>query len=394
MTTLATTWAAIKAAIVNIKDAIIERGVDVPGGTPITDYPELIRQIIGSGGSTVLPKLNAVSISGNGDTITIANPSTNGGFVVDYAIYNGDDVIKTQAASSSTFLLSALGVGDYELTVKATSKYFRDSDKSNTIEASVYSISHTFTNLSISNGATVIANGLPYEGIITPLSGKYLPEDIIVTMGGKACNFEYNSYTGAFKIAAVTGNVVITAVADDARKLRRPVLELDGSILTVTPPRYAKKTTISLDDTPTYEIVDNSTYAVESISGVTYGFALNDNGYYESTCKGVSSGFALCKIVFNLDFEKEVTLKCINSGENNYDYGIISNPDTSLAQNNNDDGNTGTTNVLHNFRGESSLNVVDIPVVMSAGTHYIIVKYRKDGSGDSGNDSLQFKVDM
>lgn len=397
MSTLASLWADIKTALSDIKDAIIARGVDVPTGTPITDYDDLIMQIIGSGGSTALPKLNAVSISRNGDTITISNPSTNGGFVVDFAIYDGDDIVTTQAATSNTFSLAALGVGSYHLAVKAISQYFRDSDASNVINASVYSITRTFTNLSITNPANVIANGLPYEGRITPAANKFLPEDITVTMGGRAYNnFEYDSYTGDFRIASVTGNVVITAVADDARKLRRPALELDGSILTVTPPRYAKRTTVSLDGTveSDYTIVDNSTYAVEDISGVTYGFTQNANGYYESQCNGVSSGFALCKITFDLDYEKEITLKCINYGENYRDYGIISKPDCALAQNNNDDGSTGSGNVLHNFYSESSPNVVDIPVTMSAGQHYIIMKYRKDGSGNTGNDSFQFKVDM
>ena len=137
-------------------------------------------------------------------------------------------------------------------------------------------------------------------------------------------------------------------------------------------------------------VLESMKYTVEEIDGVTYGFTLNSNGYYESTNKGKSSSYSLCKLVFNATETNNILkLECINSGENNYDFGILSNIDTTLSL----DNNTDSTNVYKSFSGQSSTSPVIITYPeATVGEHYIYIKYRKDGSGDNGNDSLQFKV--
>jgi hypothetical protein len=82
-----------------------------------------------------------------------------------------------------------------------------------------------------------------------------------------------------------------------------------------------------------------------------------------------------------------VYLDCINSGESGYDYGLISKPDTPLALSGSIDD---SSKLLHSFYGSSSTNIQTIDCGAIEGTIY--VKYRKDGSGNSGNDSLQFTV--
>ncbi len=131
-------------------------------------------------------------------------------------------------------------------------------------------------------------------------------------------------------------------------------------------------------------------YTVEAIDGVTYGFTLNSNEYYESTNKKISSSYSLCKLVFNTtELNNCLKLECINSGEGSYDFGILSNIDTTLSLNNNID----STNVYNSFSGKSSTTPVTITYPeATVGEHFIYIKYRKDGSGDNGNDSLQFKV--
>ena len=126
------------------------------------------------------------------------------------------------------------------------------------------------------------------------------------------------------------------------------------------------------------------------VSEGTYPFQLNSNGYYESTNKGKSSSYSYATLNYS-GFENLV-LECINSGESGYDYGIISQPDVQLSESTSDDGATGSTKVFKNFKGQSSTNPVQLTIPSDKESHFITIKFRKDGSGDSGNDSLQFRV--
>ena len=126
------------------------------------------------------------------------------------------------------------------------------------------------------------------------------------------------------------------------------------------------------------------------VSTGTYPFELNTNGYYESTNKGHDSSYSYATL--NYEGFENLVLECINSGESNYDYGIISQPDVQLGESISDDGATGSTNVFHNFKGESSTNPVQLTIPSDEGSHFITIKFRKDSSQAQGNDSLQFKV--
>lgn len=337
------------------------------------------------------PQLNKLTLTRSNDTMTITNPATNGSFVQKFRIYNKGTLLKEQ--TGTTFSLIGLGVGEYELQVSAVGAGFYDSEASAAVKASVFAISQSLTNLTTTNNATLISNGLEWTTTLKPTTGLYLPEDITVTMGGKPCVYKYNSYTGALTISNVNGDIAVTAVAYTAKKLRRPTLELNGSSLTVTPPRYAKTTNTYIDDDLTWTYIDTSTWEVQAVDGAAHGFELNDNDYYESQCKKIANGYAVCKVVFTGEVERDITLRCISYGESNYDYGIISQVDKTLALSNTDDGSTGSTNVLKNFKGLSSPNPVDLTITIPAGEHFIYCKYRKDGSGDTGNDSLQFTVE-
>ena len=131
-------------------------------------------------------------------------------------------------------------------------------------------------------------------------------------------------------------------------------------------------------------------YSWDVVSTGTYPFELNTNGYYESTNKGHDSSYSYATL--NYEGFENLVLECINSGESNYDYGIISQPDVQLGESISDDGATGSTNVFHNFKGESSTNPVQLTIPSDEGSHFITIKFRKDSSQAQGNDSLQFKV--
>ena len=126
------------------------------------------------------------------------------------------------------------------------------------------------------------------------------------------------------------------------------------------------------------------------VSECTYPFQLNSNGYYESTNKGQNNSYSYATL--NYEGYDNLVLECINSGESSYDYGIISQPDVQLSESTSDDGVTGSTKVFKNFKGQSSTTPVQIVIPSDEGSHFITIKYRKDGSGDKGNDSLQFRV--
>lgn len=129
-------------------------------------------------------------------------------------------------------------------------------------------------------------------------------------------------------------------------------------------------------------------YTVSDIPDASYGFILNSNGYYESQNKGVGNSYAICRVDFwGTD---KIIFDCINYAESNYDFGILSNVDNSLALNNSEDSSAV---VFKSFKGQESPDIVS--VVYDSGDpleHFIYVKYIKDGSVNRNNDSLQFKI--
>lgn len=248
------------------KNALESRGIDLAEKTAF-DYPDIIENLPS-------PQLNPVTLTRNNDTVTINNPSTNGGFVGKYQLYNGETLL--QEITGNTFSLIALGKGSYELHVVALASYFIDSIISNKINATVYEITHDLENLTADNPAALISNGTAYSVTLSPANGYYLPEDIIVTMGGKPCSYDYDSYTGVLSFAAVNGDLVIQAAALSAPKLRRPSLSRDGSDVFIAPPRYAENTKLYIDgelktaytgtDVQVYDMSDITEYGIYSVT--------------------------------------------------------------------------------------------------------------------------------
>ncbi|MCI7529459.1 MAG: hypothetical protein MSA52_07590 [Oscillospiraceae bacterium] len=80
--------------------------------------------------------------------------------------------------------------------------------------ATVYhSITNTLTNVTTSNDAVAAEDGTAYSATITAADG-YTMSSVTVAMGGTdITSTAYNSDTGVVSIAAVTGDVVITAKA-------------------------------------------------------------------------------------------------------------------------------------------------------------------------------------
>lgn len=129
-----------------------------------------------------------------------------------------------------------------------------------------------------------------------------------------------------------------------------------------------------------------SFFEVEPVSG--YAFTLLADGYYESTNQAVGNSYSLCKVRFATTTEK-IYIDCIGEGEANYDYGILSNLDMMLTSSNSaDNGNM----VKKSFHGRGKYTETVKYDIFDFEEHFIYIKYRKDGSVNTGADSIRFRV--
>ena len=215
-------------------------------------------------------------------------------------------------------------------------------------------------------------------------------------------NIEVNWYPSLENIDTVISNIQVTS-GDETAVIISNIANADNTItfdintlttegtytITVSATIGEDEVTTSFD-VIVYETLPEPTYTVEPVDGATYGFALNDSGYYESNNKGVNSSAAVCKLVFNSQGIYNMHLDCINSGESNYDYGTLSNIDTILTTSHSSEY---SSNVFKSFKGLSSTEVQTVDYgILESGEHFIYIKFIKDSSSNSGNDTLQFKV--
>lgn len=130
-------------------------------------------------------------------------------------------------------------------------------------------------------------------------------------------------------------------------------------------------------------------YLVHTPSGASYGFVLNEDGFYESTNNGISNSASVAQVDFYTDGTKKMLVECINYAESNYDFGILSNIGASLTLTSTID----TTNVKKSFKGSQSASIQTVDYgTVAAGNRSFYIKYRKDTSVNSNNDSLQFRI--
>ena len=87
-----------------------------------------------------------------------------------------------------------------------------------------YSVTRSLTNVTIDNTANAVVQGDPYEAELTPFEDYYI-DSVTITMG----NVDVSSYysAGRINIPAVTGNIVITAIAEQGEQ---PIINLIDTI--------------------------------------------------------------------------------------------------------------------------------------------------------------------
>ena len=149
--------------------------------------------------------------------------------------------------------------------------------------------------------------------------------------------------------------------------------------------------TLHQDTTGTYDIEDRG----------DYGFELGSNGYYVSQNKGVDKSCAVARISFNLPVAATVTFTYINYAEESYDFGVFGNVDVALSTSYYpaDSGGADISETSYKKAcNTSSDNTSSVKTLtysnVSAGEHFIDVKYSKDDGSSANNDTLQFKVQI
>lgn len=214
---------------------------------PRIKNPITIVGAAGGGGSDVHPTLYAPSISKSTNTLTITNSANNGGFVAGYKILSGGNLLVQQSGTSYT--LTNLAKGSYNITVKAYATGFNDSAASNAIAVGVYEFMKNLKNAAIAATLSKTTSGLTVSFTVAAASGYYLPLSISVICNGEAVGHTYNPYTGAVTLtelkASYSGSETVV--------LPTPTLTISGSVITVDNIALAS----------TVEIFDGSTKAGE-----------------------------------------------------------------------------------------------------------------------------------
>lgn len=209
-----------------------------------------------------------------------------------------------------------------------------------------------------------------------------LSEALKAIQQDKILNLIPQNLKAGIKALGVTGAFTNDASATKETIVRGNTAYVKGDMVT----GEAHRSSTNIRTGRTIEEVSNIT--IEKPSGVTYGFNLDSDGYYTSSNKANSS-FSLGILRFSVNIPTTLKLSCISYGENNYDYGILSELDKTLNANTSAD----TTNVKKNFKGLSSSSPREITYEnVTMGEHFIYLKYIKDSSGSSGTDNFRVKI--
>lgn len=100
--------------------------------------------------------------------------------------------------------------------------------------------------------------------------------------------------------------------------------------------------------------IDGFTYTVDTVEGATgYTFELNEDGWYESTNKGIANSYAICRVNFHLPVSTDIIFDVVNFAESIYDYGMFGNLDSPLLLSHTEDAD-----LKKSFSGEHSESAV------------------------------------
>lgn len=123
----------------------------------------------------------------------------------------GDDVFGYVDENNIVVLSGNLPTGAYTIKYEMTDGSLIDIGNLVLDNNIYYSIINNLTNCTTSNNVLQVAEGGAYSATITANSG-YELKSVTVTMGGSSVSVT----NGVINIASVTGNIIITAIAEEA----------------------------------------------------------------------------------------------------------------------------------------------------------------------------------
>lgn len=315
---------------------------------------------------------------------SIRNFSENLAVVVENELYgfidqNGQVVIEPQYADALPFSESLAGVK------KGGLWQFINHDNEVVIQPKYGQVS------SFSDGkADVFLNGTGWQ-IIDSAGGLlyFVNENTVMAYQAAKDKFDAGQYSEAFaEFLPLAGYKDSNELANEAGYLHAKGLmenEAYAEAVLMFNALHGYKDSAELAAEAQAKIHDY--FVVEEVSGAAYGFALNNEGWYESRNHGIGNSYAICKIRFQTT-TGHFTLDCINYAESGYDFGLISQIDGSLS--NNSSADSGVYKSFSNSNSSSAVTVTfDVP---DQNEHVIYIKYIKDGSGNNGYDSFRFQV--
>lgn len=130
---------------------------------------------------------------------------------------------------------------------------------------------------------------------------------------------------------------------------------------------------------------ETKTFDLSTISNAkgsaTYGFTYS-GGVLTPANKGVNTSYAYAKLTFDMPADGTLKLGVTQSSEKNFDFGLVSNLDSSLSY-----GTSVDSSAKYNAKGLDGSTTITYDNV-TKGSHFITVKYKKDGSQSTGSDAF------
>lgn len=229
-------------------------------------------------------------------------------------------------------------------------------------------------------------------GIRIPLRRSSTSSNSYVYVYGAEIEVTYT--VPVFHNVTINNSTSATVTASDTNPLEGTDVEIRSDTISgIT----IKDNNVDVTSQFTQRSETSESYSVVNVG--SYGFTLNSStGYYVSNNKGVSKSASVCRIDFHVPVAATITFTYINYAETSYDFGVFGNIDVALNNNYYAAGSSGATitdssyKLACNTSSHNTSSTQTLTYDMSSGDHSIWVKYSKDDSGDSNNDTLQFKV--
>ena len=280
-----------------------------------------------------------------------------------------------------------------------TNFYLRLS--SGSTSGTVISNTTTSTNIGTSASTITIPTGnLTWQQIVNYGSNFSIEVPLASNSGSYPYVYVYGAEIEVTYTLPTTYNITINN-STTATVTANPTSVIEGNSTTITADTISGLTITDNNTDITSQFTQHSgttgEYTIEQRG--SYGFTLNSNGYYQSDNKGVSKTCAVARVSFSLPVAATVTIQYINYAEATYDFGVFGNIDVALTTNYYPAGSNGATISETSYKkacNTSSDNTSSAQTLtysnVSAGDHFIDVKYSKDDASDANNDTLQFKV--